>query len=103
MNFVKNRSHYLQLWTLSDRAQLENFTQEHQTQEIMVGFNRYQIKEGNMNENNVPELTLVNVRTGEVHWVLLSLIDSEYGNFSAISYPDKAKLLERLGINPDEV
>lgn len=101
----RNTQHYLNLWALSDKAQYNNFLNKHHQQEIMVGFNRYRIGDnGYIDEKtNVPYVELVNVRTSSVHWVMLSLIDSEYTNFSAIVDEEKKDLLEHLGINPDEV
>jgi len=80
-----------QIWAAVDKAQLEEYEKAGH-KELTLGDIEYKITKYTMNENDVPELVIVAKKSRSVHTVFLSMVWSEYQNYSTLDNNGREEL-----------
>lgn len=81
----------LEIWAAVDQAQLDEY-EKVGPKEITLGDIEYKITKYFLSENDVPSLALVAKKTRSVHTIFLSMVWSDYQNYSALDNNGREEL-----------
>ena len=81
----------LEIWAAVDQAQLDDYEKEG-PKEIALGDIEYKVTKYFLDDNHVPNLGLVAIKSRSVHTVFLSMVWSGYQNYSALDNNGREEL-----------
>lgn len=81
----------MDIWAAVDQAQLSEY-EKVGPKEITLGDIGYKITKYFMDDNNVPNLALVAVKSRSTHTIFLSMVWSEYQNYSTLDNNGREEL-----------